>query len=322
MLDPTENGDNTRQFALDSSAYLRSRNQKSSDTIHGAYARASKAGLQQNLSQIRDQTMTLGRVPLATIDAITTFATWLGAYKKAMKVADTAHEDAVFQADRETARAHGSHFPGDVPRVMMIPNTVGGEVQKSFVAFYNFFNHFWNNTVQTAWDIRSRFPDRQTEANATIASISGRLATVMLVSMVEEMVTGWGSNKHEGWGWRAVKGLLKTLGGGIVGVRELTGALEGGYGPNTGLYGTLARTVYDEGRDVMHSFKTGKLGKDWLPHLAGVLGLATGGVGPAAARVGQFVGGTIAGTEKPRGPTDVVRGIFTGHARPKEERPR
>jgi len=119
-----------------------------------------------------------------------------------------------------------------------------------------------------------------------------------------------------------VKGLLKTLGGGYVGLREFTSTLEGGYGPNTGRWGTVSQSVYREGQDVVQSWRKGKLSKNWLPHLAAILGVATGGPGPGAVQMGQFGVGTVTGAEKPRGPDDVVRGIFTGHARPKEERPR
>jgi hypothetical protein len=322
LIDPTENGDSIRQFVMDSSAAMRDRNAAASATISGAYARASKAGVLQSLSQIRDQTMTLGRVPLATVDAVTTYATWYSAYKKAMKDPDTTHADAVYIADREAARAHGSKFVGDVPRVMMLPNTFLGELGKNFVAFYNFFNHFHNNVVQTAWDIRSRFPDRQTEANATISSISGRLATIALVSLVEELTTGWATNKNEGFMERAVKGLLKTLGGGYIGARDLVATLDGGFGPNTGIVGTVGKSIYTEGKDVVQAWQKGKLSKNWLPHLAATLGIVGGGPGPAAVEMGQFGVGTVTGAEQSRGPTDVVRGIFTGHARPKEERPR
>jgi hypothetical protein len=322
LIDPTENGDNIRQFVMNSSAAMRDRNAGANASIQAAYARASKAGVFQTLSQIRDQTMTLGRVPLATVDAITTYATWYSTYKKAMRTSDTTHEEAVYLADREAARAHGSKFVGDVPRVMMLPNTFLGELGKSFVAFYNFFNHFQNNVMQTAWDVRSRFPDRQTEANATIASISGRLATIALVSLVEEMTTGWATNKKEGFGERAIKAVLRTMGGGYIGLREFTSTLEGGYGPNTGLLGTVGQSIYNEGKDVVQAWQKGKLSKNWLQHLAAIVGAATGGPGPGAVQMGQFGVGTVTGAEQPRGPDDVVRGIFTGHARPKEERPR
>jgi hypothetical protein len=300
LNDPTENGDNIRQFVMNSSAAMRDRNARADETIQGAYAKASRAGLQQTLSEFRDQMMTLGRVPLATVDAITTYATWYSAYKKAMRDPDTNHADAVYIADREAARAHGSKFVGDVPRVMMLPNTFLGELGKNFVAFYNFFNHFHNNVVQTAWDVRSRFPDRQTEANATISSISGRLATIALVSLVEELTTGWATNKNEGFMERAVKGLLKTLGGGYMVARDLVATLDGGFGPNTGILGTVGKSIYTEGKDTLQAWQKGKLSKNWLPHLAATLGIVGGGPGPAAIEMGQFGVGTVTGAEKPR----------------------
>ena len=332
MINPTEVGDNIRQFVLDSSAFMRTRNQRVDDTIHGAYARASERGVLQSLSQIRDQTMTLGRVPLATVEAVSTFATWYSTYKKAMMMPDATHEDAVFAADKETGRAHGSHFPGDVPRVMMLPNTALGELGKTFVMFYNFYNHFQNNVIQTAWDIRSRFPDRQTEAHATIASISGRLATIALVALVEEMTTGWASKKHEGLIQQSIEAVLGIALGGYVGARDLLGLMKQGYSPQVGGIGTVGRSIWDEKDDVRRYFQ-GKWSKNWLPHLASLAGVFTGGPGQAAVQMGQFGTGLITGSEHIRGGIsdvedleqaggDVVRGIFTGHSRPKEERPR
>jgi hypothetical protein len=72
-----------------------------------------------------------------------------------------SHEDAVFIADKEVSRAHGSSFIGDKPRVTRLPNSVGGEVLKTFVGLYNFWNHSFNNQIQMAWDLASKTRDAQ-----------------------------------------------------------------------------------------------------------------------------------------------------------------
>ena len=317
-LDPTEEGDINRQFVINNSAFIRNRQKQVSESVHGAYDRASEAGVMQTLSRARDVSMTLGRFPVALADALSTIPLWQVAYKKAV-AGGAEHADAIYAADKEVSRAHGSSFPGDKPRVMMTDNTVSGEVARNFTIFYNFFNHFLNNNIQAAWDIRSLRSDRQTEPNATVGKIGMTLATIGLVSLVEEMAGGWGEKKHGGVISKAVTGLFKTTLGGFVGAREFVGAVASGYGPSTGAFGTIGKNIVDTRRDILQLAKNGKGGKDWLIHLMSIIGGATGIGGPPVGRALTFGGRMMAGSEKPRGIEDVMRGLVTGHARPKGE---
>ena len=116
--------------------------------------------------------------------------------------------------------------------------------------------------------------------------------------------------------------MVRTLGGGYMVARDLTGALTEGYDASAGLLGTAFKSGSTAWKDIQSSWQKGRLNKDWLAHLSQFLGMFYGGPGPAAVHEAEFGVGAMTGAEKPRGPDDVVRGILTGYARPKEERPR
>src|SRR5213075_1876714 len=113
--------------------------------------------------------------------------TWLAAYKKAYAEGE-GHDNAVFIADKEVSRAHGSNFVGDKPLVSRTANTPTGEFARWFTSLYNFWNHQQNNLFQLTWDSAARIrgnPSGEPGANAW--EISKRVGAIMAIIMIEEL---------------------------------------------------------------------------------------------------------------------------------------
>lgn len=340
VMDQGERGEDARNFILQSSAVMRNRQRTYQDTIRGAYEESTKAGLAKGFADFRQTSMMIGRVPVAFSDALSALPTWLAAYRTAFEKGKS-HADAVFIADKEVSRAHGSSFIGDKPRVSRLPNTIGGEVLKTFVGLYNFWNHSFNNQIQMAWDLASKMRDAvpfqglpsptildmlkkengewyyRPEPNSDWVSMSRKLALILGTIMIEEMATAPLDDSHHGLLARASLAFIRYAGSGIVGLREVTTAFAHGYEPSTGMIGTMSRGAAQIGKDIKN-MGTGKaLSKDWMTHFATALGYMTGIGGSQYGRTATGVTGMVRGTDTPRTFNQLRQTLRTGHTKPR-----
>src|SRR5215813_1904582 len=207
----------TREFIIQSSPLFRARQQKYPDTIRGAYERASNYGLMQTLARVSEAAGRLGNFPVALSDMVSAMPVWLAAYKKAL-VRTGDHKDAVFEADRVTARAHGSSFVGDKPAVMRTGVGFAAQLARSFVSLYNFWNHEFNNLLQLAWDIGAKAKGRE-EPGANMQRIIERMFLLVIAMIfIEEFAAPYHDEKEN----LVKRGFLATLrffGGQITGLR-------------------------------------------------------------------------------------------------------
>lgn len=340
VMDQGERGEDARNFILQSSAVMRNRQRTYQDTIRGAYEESTRAGLGKGFSDFRQTSMMIGRVPVAFSDALSALPTWLAAYRTAFEKGKS-HADSVFIADKEVSRAHGSSFIGDKPRVSRLPNTIGGEVLKTFVGLYNFWNHSFNNQIQMAWDLASKTRDDvafegqpspqlldmlkkedgewyyRPEPNAAWSSLSKRLALILGTIMIEEMATAPLDDSHHGLLARASLAFIRYAGSGIVGLREVTTAFAHGYEPSTGMIGTMSRGAAQIGKDIKN-MGTGKaLSKDWMTHFATALGFISGVGGSQYGRTATGVTGMITGRDTPKTFNQLRQTLRTGHTKPR-----
>lgn len=341
VIDQGERGEDARNFILQSSAVMRNRQRQYVDTIRGAYEATTKAGPAKSFGDFRQFSMSVGRVPVAFSDALSAMPTWMAAYRTAY-AKGASHDDAVFIADKEVSRAHGSSFIGDKPRVSRLPNTVGGEVLKTFVALYNFWNHSFNNQIQMAWDLASKTrkdvqyqgqPSPQLldvlkkgedgewyyrpEPNAEWSSLSKRLALILATIVIEEMATAPLDDSKHGLLSRASLAFIRYAGSGIVGLREVTTAFAHGYEPSTGMMGTMARGAAQVGKDIQN-MGTGKaVSKDWMTHFATALGYMTGIGGAQYGRTATGLTGMATGKDIPRDFNHLRQQLRTGHSQPR-----
>lgn len=285
----------TIEFILNSSALMRNRMAQYPDTIRGAYERASEAGLMQgwrNISALNDQ---MGRFMVSFGDFLSTSMEWHMTYKDAL-ARTGEHNDAVFEADRAVARAHGSTFPGDKPAILRLGNDFKGELAKTGMAFYQFFNHMLNNIFQWAWDVQARSTrGAGSEPGANWNSILQRLFILGFgLTLVEGLAEpALSENKDRGLGHWLLLSFLRSYGGMLPGIREITNGVAGGYEPSTGMFGNFLNLLWNAGKDVA------KPSRNAIVHFFTLLGM----MGVGSAQVGRTVQGgvhQIEGTERPR----------------------
>lgn len=314
VTSPTERGESTRQFIWDSSALMRNRQIKYEDTIRGAYEQASQVGAKQTFENIRQQAMWIGRRPVSFSDSLSAMPTWLAAYNKEFaKLGD--HEQAVFVADREVSRAHGSSFIGDKPAVMRQGNTLGGEALRWFTPLYNFWNHNFNTQVETMWLASARLRGMD-EPGASVSNIANRTFWTFVIPVIMEEMASPALDEHkQSLGTKMLLALTRHVGSYIIGLRDITNGIAGGYEPSVGLLGTVMKSMTNLGRDI-NRLGTGKaLRKDWMTDLATALGFATGIGGPQVGKTGGFIVDLATGKERPRTLNEYRQGLRTGHSR-------
>lgn len=287
----------TREFIINSSPLFRNRSRSYPDTIRGAFERASEAGPLQTMRNLQSISDRAGRFAVALSDMVSAMPVWLATYKTAM-ARDGDHDDAVFEADRVTARAHGSAFYGDKPAVMRLGTGALGQLGKYFVSLYNFWNHMGNNVLQLAWDIEQRSRrGAGSEPGADWGKIMERIFLYAIIPIVIEEIArpAFDKKKEESWGQAMMNATLRYFGSFTPFTRDITNGFFNGYEPSVGLLGTGFKAVYDVLRDIK------KPSRSAVTHAFTFLGFA--GVPFASQQAGRSVQGAfnqMTGRERPR----------------------
>lgn len=309
ITDPGPRGDLSREFVLESSPAMRNRQARFMDNTIEAYDRASKAGAIRTFFNFREAVMNVGRTPVSWSDAFSAFPTWTTTYKESI-AKGMSHADAVFQADKDVSRAHGSTSIIDKPVV----GRQRGELGRWFVGLYNFWNHAFNNQVQILWDMAARARG-QDEPGANIPSITGRAIALAIVPIIVEELAAPALTEHESLAKQALEASVRFFGAGLIGVREITNAVAGGYEPSVGMLGTLMKGAQAIARDA-YKYGIGKsVSKDWLTHATTALGFATGIGSSQVGRTGTFSVGYFQGRERPVSLAEWRQGLRTGHVK-------
>lgn len=306
-----------RDFILSKSELLRNRARAYDDTVRGAFDQATNAGKLQALANARTRIMRWGNMPLMIGDLATVHWEWLTAYKDAL-VRTGSDADAVFEADRRVARAHGSAFVGDRPVVTRAPNTVYGEVGKSLASLYNFWNDMVNNMFVLGWDTQARMGrGAGSEPGSDWKNIFNRffLYAIIPIAMEELAAPPLREDKHS-YGYDMAMATVRYFGGMFVGLRELTNAFAGGYEPSVGLMGYALKQAWLAGEDIKKLVNGKAMSRDWFIHFAQVVGASTGMAPAQVARTLWGLKGYAMGTENPQGIDEWRQLLRTGHTRP------
>lgn len=300
---------NQRDFIYNSSPMMRARRRSQQNTIRAAIHDLNNAGWKRNLVNARLVSMSIGRLGVAMSDALSADAEWTAAYKNHFQETGD-HNESVFQADRAVTRAHGSNFIGDRPEVLRTHNAW----VRNLALLYTYWNHYWNNMLQLGRDVGAYSTGRE-EPGANVGSIGARIAylfvTVIVADVIAEKLF---THNKEPIAELAMKSGLRTLGSGIVGLRELTNWLFGGYEPTAGAIGVLFKNVAYLGKDL--KLHHPGFGRDALRHLMGFIGMAAGIGGDQLGATSEGVANLFTGAEKPRTPSELTKQLVTGHPRP------
>lgn len=312
VTDPSEIGDQIRQFIIDSSAVMRNRQRSASDNIREAYSQNIRSGTLQTFVNARNAWMDVGRFPVALSDAVSAMPTWLAAYKESMARGED-HAQAVFEADKQVTRAHGSSFIGDKARIMRTDETM-----RWVTPLYNFWNHMQNNYLQWMWDAGAWAKGRE-EPGANVASLSRRVFWLAIWSIAaEEIASPALDEDRRSLGQKVFLATLRHFGAGFIGVRDITNAAAHGYEPSVGLLGTLGKEIAGTGREMARVGAGKELSKNWLIHAFTALGFATGLGGAQLGKTSSYLKDRATGAErKPRSFSELRQGLRTGHSKPR-----
>jgi hypothetical protein len=313
-MDQGERGESVRNFVLQSSAVMRNRSRKIDDSIRGAIDKMNEIGAKGAFTNLREKNMMYGRFAVAFSDQLSAVPTWWAAYKHAFEKGES-HADAVFIADKEVSRAHGSSFTGDQPAVTMIPNGVGGEFLKLFTPLYKFYNHFVNNNFQFVWDSKAYLGGR-VEPGASAAQLSKYVALVLGTLVIESLAKPALDKDKKGFLHTLILQAVHLFGGGFIGLREFTSGMAHGYGPSSGLVGTFGKGIYETVEDLKKTsgVKAG-VAKDAIMHTATTIGFLTGLTTAQMGRTGQFAFNVARGQDRPRTFDQWRQGLRTGKSK-------
>lgn len=317
-LDRGERGEGLRQFVLQSSAVMRNRSRQVDDTIRGAIDKMDQFGVLGAFKNLREKNIQYGRFAVAFSDQLSAVPTWYAAYKQAY-TGGASHADSVFIADKEVSRAHGSQFVGDQPAVTRLGNTPMAEFFKLFTSLFKFYNHFANNNFQFAWDSAEYLRgNKRQEPGANAARISAWTASVISVLMIEYAAGAALDKDKKGPLHTLMMGALHLFGGQFIILREITSGAAHGYGPASGLMGTIWKAGEETVKDIgkASGAKAG-LAKNWIKHTADSIGFATGLATSQVGRTGQFVSRVAQGQERPRTFDQWRQGLRTGSMKPR-----
>lgn len=317
-LDQGERGESVRNFVLQSSAVMRARSRQVDDSVRGAIDKLNQIGATGWFKSAREKNIQYGRFAVAFSDQMSAVPTWYAAYKQAY-LRGESHESSVFIADKEVSRAHGSQFTGDQPLVTRIPNGVVGEVAKLFTPLYKFYNHFANNNFQFVWDAKAALGgNKQAEPGANAARLSRHIAVVLMTLFIEEQATAALDSDRKGFLHSMLMKSLHLFGGQFIGLREVTSGLSHGYGPASGLWGTMVKAGEEIVKDIAKEtgIKAG-VAKNAIKHTADSIGFMTGLGGSQVGRTGQFLANVARGRERPQTFNQWRQGLRTGSMKPR-----
>lgn len=292
---------------------MRNRSRQVDDSIRGAIDRLNQIGATGLFKNARERNIQYGRFAVAFSDQMSAVPTWYAAYKQAYMRGED-HQSAVFIADKEVSRAHGSQFTGDAPLVTRIPNGMLGEVARLFTPLYKFYNHFANNNFQFVWDANAALKGNPTgEPGANAARLSRHIAVVLMTLFIEEQATAALDSDRKGFLHSMLMKSVHLFGGQFIGLREVTSGLSHGYGPASGLMGTIWKAGEETVKDIAKEtgLKPG-LAKRAIINTATAIGFLTGFGGAQVGRTGQFLINVARGKERPREFNQWRQGLRTG----------
>jgi hypothetical protein len=179
----------------------------------------------QGKSEVREKIDSLMFMPMQSLQLIADIPTWWGAYQKALAEAqvgvaeEVAEELAIKLADQAVIDAQGG---GQVKDLALIQR--GGPMQKLFTVFYGFFSTAYNLGVERAKETNYRSP-------LEVMHLAGDFLLLysvpaVLASLLKDALTPGGGDDPEKLARKLIGEQISYLMGLMVGVREMTGAVQ------------------------------------------------------------------------------------------------
>lgn len=306
----------TLQFILNNSEEIRRRDRNWQETIGGAHK------VVEGLPSLRDRVIMWGSKPVALSDMLSAMPTWLAAYKD--EFAQTGdHGNAVFAGERAVRRAHGSTAITNLPELVRRSGPFGSWL----TTLYGFFSTQMQRRAEIAFMTNDTYKlVKEGELKAAASNVPKltalTFAAVIWPTIVEEYVTGIGTDDRRGWGTRAFMATLGGVASSFLYFRDFIHGAVTGQEPSIGMATTPAHDFSNAFKETLHPVKSmdrnhaAKTISDFMT----VFGEATGLMPKQVAKVVRFGLGTKLGTEHPKSPADVAVGLMRGTSKRRIER--
>ncbi len=303
-------------FAKENSEELQRRERNWQETIGGA------SKIIEGKSTLREKILYWGAKPVALSDMLSAIPTWLAAYKTEME-ATGIHGDAVYAGDKAVRKAHGSTAVTNLPELVHQAGPFGGWL----TTLYGFFSAQMQRRAEIAFKLNDTYHlARDSELKAASKTLASTIplifSAVIVPTIIEEYVTGIGTDDRRGWGQRALYGIIGGMANSFLYFRDLAHGVTTGQEPSIGMATTVAHDFTNVFKEVAHPIKAldrnhaAKTVSDFIT----AFGEATGLAPRQVAKVVRFGLGNTLGTEHPKGPQDVGVGLMRGTAKRRIER--
>lgn len=293
-------------WAIRNSEELQRRERFWRETFGGTYSELQKQTFRQTV-------IDWGAKPVAFSDKASAVPMWIAAYEKARDEGQT-HGESVFEADRAVRFAHGSTSITNLPRIAR-----GRGIHAWFTSLYGFFGTMMQNRMDLAFKVNDAWKlmeNKQMDQAAKMLPLiaADTFAYVIWPTFIEELVTGFWTDDHRGWGQRLAWATAEGLASSVIYARDLVHTLEYGVDNSGGLMGSALQPLRQITADVADGKQT--LGKQRSSHLIQDIGWLAGifsGVPKAVSNAARFGYDTyIVQRDHPRTFGDYFRGITKG----------
>lgn len=303
-----EVGVSWKDFVDKYSEEVRRRERHWQETIGGQHADIYGKGT------FRETMLDWGSKAVAFSDMISARPTWLAAYRNAIE-AGKDHGQAIFEGDRAVRFAHGSTAVTNQPGIVR----GGGPLNSWVVSLYGFFGTMMQRRIQLAHELNDMYQlGKQGELKEAASKMPGfaarTFAFIIFPTLVEEEVTGIGTDDKRGLGQRLAVGAVTGFTSSFPYLRDLAWPLMHGHKPEIGLSGSplgdIEKLIQDvkKGKKMFSKEHAGKSVEDMVTALGVVTGMAPKQLG----HVARFGLDTASGKAKPKVLNDALLGLGRG----------
>ena len=245
---------------------------------------------QQMVAASRRAMRNISAAPMIWGDLLTSQATFHTAYRRSLEEG-LSHDEAVFIADREVVRSHGS---SSITNKAMILRQNG--MARFYTSLYSVFNHFLSRNYDMAWKAKDSLHDAFTEGDLSTAKkyapflLFGAFSYFIFPAAIEHLVTP--TSDEEAKKMSTGQWMLHTFGkygGGLgIGSRDFVHGIMGHSDPNPGIAGSMLKMLTEPVKDItqpkkyMNKQHAGKVAMDLINAVGLMTGLTNGQMGKMA----------------------------------------
>jgi hypothetical protein len=226
--------ENATKFVYERSDMMRLRTKTQNREINEIRNRITKGGLTPAVNEAYFYAIT-------KLQAVVDIPTWLGAYEKYMEQTGNDEAKAIQLADQAVVDAQGGGQTKDLAGIQR-----GGPLKKMFTTFYSYFSSTWNTTVESAG--RTDFKKVDDVGRFAVDMLLLYTVPVVLTGLLKQAVSGSGGpDDDEAWYVWLAKEQLSFMSGTLIGLREISSAVQGMYGysgpAGTRFFAELSKTI-------------------------------------------------------------------------------